>query len=153
MKQGVNKKLTLKEVSIILFRRNKITAGLIYTSLLMNIFLWGGLLFLFKKGQAILIGHYNVFFGVDTFIDIIHRSNIWELFFPAIGGLFFLLLNIAISIFFILQLNISVGEEKKDVFISNRAISFLGSRLLLIGAWVLQLVLLVYLIAIYFINN
>ena len=144
----------IKSVSVILLWKNKVTAGLIYTSLLMNALVWLGLFMLIKGGQNILIGHYNVFFGIDVIIDVTSRGDLCNLFLPAIGGLFFIVLSVLMSIFLILQLDRTtvISEKMTENFISNRAISFVGSRLLLIGAWFLQLVLLVYLVAIWLIN-
>jgi hypothetical protein len=144
----------IKEVGRILFWENKITAGLIYSGLLINSIVVIGLIILFKSGQDVLIGHYNVFFGIDKLIKATNKNDLWELLTPPIVGLFFLIVSVLMSIFFILQLDRTVAGDKKngEVFVSNRAISFIGSRLLLIGAWVVQLILAVYLLAIWLIN-
>lgn len=155
-KKGRQKKIQRgKEIGKILFWRNKITASLIYTSLLINALVWLGLFILIKGDQPVLIGHYNVFFGIDILVNLSDRSSLWRLFLPPIGGLFFLILNIIMSVFFILQLDRVVTKEEivKDAFVSNRALSFMGSRLLLVGAWLIQLILAVYFIAIWLINN
>jgi len=144
----------IKEVSKILFWKNKITASLIGASLLMNIIVWLGLFMLTKSERPVLIGHYNVFFGIDVLIDLVDRSNLWRLFLPPAGGLFFLGLSIGMSIFFIVQLDNNIVERTpKNSFVSNKSLSFMGSRLLLIGAWLVQLILVVYVIAVWFINR
>ena len=144
----------IKEVGKILFWENKITAILIGMSVLMNVVVWVGLFVLTRGGQDVLIGHYNVFFGIDVLVDLTDKNNLWKLFLPSIGGLFFLLVSVAMSFFLILQLDRgSVEDEIKDSFVSNKSLSFMGSRLLLIGAWLVQLILIVYLISIWFINK
>jgi len=142
------------EIGSILFWKNKIAAGLIYSSLVINLLVWIGLLALIKKSQEVLIVHYNVFFGIDRIVNLIEKNSLGEIFLVPMGGLVFLLLSIVVAIFLIIQFDdnseIKMG---RNVFISNRSISFVGSRLLLIGAWLLQLILLVYLVAIELINK
>ena len=143
----------ISKVSKILFWENKITASLIYSSLFVNALIWLGLFLLTRGGQSILVGHYNVFFGIDILIDLADKNNLWKLFLAPMGGLFFLGLSMVMSIFFILQLDIGATEEEiKNSFVSNKALSFMGSRLLLIGAWLVQLILVVYLVSMWFIN-
>jgi len=154
--KGKQKKIhRIKEISKILFWRNKVTASLIYTSLLINALVWLGLFVLAKGDHSALIGHYNVFFGIDMLINLADENSLWKLFLPPIGGLFFLILSVMMSVFFILQLDIVSAKEKKikNDFVSNKALSFVGSRLLLIGAWLVQLILVVYLMATWLINN
>ena len=149
--KGIKK---IGRVGKILFWENKITASLIYTSLGSNILVWLGLFFLLKTGQHILIGHYNVFFGIDVLVDLADKNNLWKLFLPPIGGLVFLCLSVMMSIFFILQLDLDMSDKMiKNSFVSNKALSFVGSRLLLIGAWLVQLILVVYLLTTWFINR
>ncbi len=144
----------ISKVGKILFWENKITASLIYSSLFVNAVIWLGLFFLTRGEQSILVGHYNVFFGIDILIDLADKNNLWKLFLPPMGGLFFLGLSIVMSIFFILQLDVGAMEEEiENSFVSNKALSFMGSRLLLIGAWLVQLILVVYLISMWFINR
>jgi len=144
----------ISEISKILFWKNKITMVLIGTSFVLNIIVWLGLFMLTKNGQTILIGHYNVFFGVDTIINLAENGNSWELFLPPMGGLFFLVVSILMSIFLILQLDRGTSEKEiKNSFVSNKSLSFMSSRLLLIGTWVVQLILVVYLISIWLINK
>jgi hypothetical protein len=155
IRKGIQKNIQkIKEVAVILFWENKITASLIGTSLLMNAVVWLGLFILVKKGQSVLIGHYNVFFGIDVLINLADKNSLGQLFLPPIGGIFFLLMSVIMSIFFILQLDrVTIEEEIKEAFVSNKSLSFMGSRLLLIGAWLVQLILIVYLISIWFINR
>jgi hypothetical protein len=142
------------KVGRILFWENKITASLIYSSLFVNALICLGLFLLTRGDTSILVGHYNVFFGIDILIDLADKNNLWKLFLPPMGGLFFLGLSIIMSIFFILQLDLGAAEEEiKNSFVSNKALSFMGSRLLLIGAWLVQLILVVYLISAWFINR
>jgi hypothetical protein len=151
-KQDLVKKIC--KICKILLWKNKIAASLIYSSVFINILIWVGLFLLMKGNQGILVGHYNAFFGIDVLIDLADTDNLWRLFLPPIGGLLFLILSVAMSIFFILQLDIgAVDNEIKNSFVSNKALSFMGSRLLLIGAWLVQLILMVYLVAIWFINR
>ena len=103
---------------------------------------------LIRNSQEILIGHYNVFFGVDKIIDLSKEAERLEIFLPAMGGLFLILLTIVMSIFLIIQFDEEKIAKGNVNFISNKSISFVGSRLLLISAWLLQLILIVYLIAI-----
>jgi len=144
----------IKEISIIFLWENKVTAWIIYTSLLFNFLTHFGLYILFRKGQAVLITHYNVFFGIDAIVNTTDNLRLWQLFIPPLGGLFFLLLSIVMSILLVIQLDRVVMDvtKKKNYFISSKSVSFIGSRLLLIGAWSLQLVLLIYLIAIWKVN-
>ncbi len=144
----------IKEVSRILFWENKVTMGLIYTSIAMNLLVWTGFFLLIKRVQGILIGHYNVFFGIDVLINTAEKSSLWKVFLPSIGGLFFLVLSILMSIFLILQLDRTavVEDEIEGALISNKSLSFIGSRLLLIGAWLVQLIIIVCFIAIWRIN-
>ena len=152
-----NKKIIVDKINKVcksLFWKNKIAAGLIYGSLFLNGLFWLGIYFLVKNSQGIFVGHYNVFFGIDGFVDVSNGENWGNIFSVPMGGLFFLLLSIVMSIFLIMQFDKEVKEvdERSDSLITNRAISFMGSRLLLIAAWSLQLILLVYLIAIWKIN-
>ena len=144
----------VKDVGVILFWKNKITASLIYSSFVMWLVVVAGLFLLVRREQGVLIGHYNAFFGIDVLINTNDRAELWELFLPVLGGFFFLLVSVLMSFFFILQLDRTAVDlkEPKDSLVSNRAISFVGSRLLLIGAWLVQLVMIVYLIAIWLIN-
>jgi hypothetical protein len=155
MKKGDMKiRQKIIEIGSILFWKNKIAAGLIYSSLVINLLVWIGLLALIKKSQEVLIVHYNVFFGIDRIVNLIEKNSLGEIFLVPMGGLVFLLLSIVVAIFLIIQFDdnseIKMG---RNVFISNRSISFVGSRLLLIGAWLLQLILLIYLVAIELINK
>ena len=144
----------MKEVGKILFWKNKITAILIYTSILINLLVSLGLFLLTKGDQTVIIAHYNVFFGIDVLVNIADKGSLWEVFLPPVGGMFFLMLSILMSIFLILQLDITASEteEAEGALVSNKALSFMGSRLLLIGAWLVQLIIAVFFITIWRIN-
>ena len=142
----------IKKVIISLLWQNRLTAIIIYSSLVLNAFVWVLFYLLIKNSQRILIGHYNVFFGVDRIIDISKKTGKLEILLPAMGGLFLIFLTVIMSIFLIVQFNEKKTVSDNVIFISNKSISFVGSRLLLISAWLLQLILIIYLIAISRIN-
>jgi hypothetical protein len=155
MKKGdVKTRQKIIGIGSILFWKNKITAGLIYSSLIINLLVWLGLVALIKKSQEVVIAHYNVFFGIDKIVNLTEKGSLVEIFLVPMGGLVFLLLSIVMAVFLIVQFDDNAEIKMgRDVFISNRSISFVGSRLLLMGAWLLQLILLIYLVAVELINK
>ncbi len=137
----------LIKMSRILLWRDKITVTIIYTSVLLNLGVWVIMGWLLKyNSQGVIIEHYNVFFGIDMMVDMVNGVSWWEILFIPLGGLIFLVLSFVMSVVLMIQFNtLSEKVDKKvDNLISNRSIGFISSRLLLIGAWILQLILLVY---------
>ncbi len=142
-------------MSQILLWKDKITVTIIYTSVLLNLGVWLVMGWLLKyNSQGVIIGHYNVFFGIDTMVDMSNGTSQWEILFVPLGGLIFLVLSFMMSVLLMVQFNnLSEKVDKKvDSLISNKSIGFISSRLLLIGAWILQLILLVYSLMILRIN-
>ena len=142
-------------MSQILLWKDKITVTIIYTSVLLNLNIWLVMGWLLKyNSQGVIIGHYNVFFGIDTMVDMSNGASQWEILFVPLGGLIFLVLSFMMSVLLMVQFNnLSEKVDKKvDSLISNKSIGFISSRLLLIGAWILQLILLVYSLMILRIN-
>jgi len=142
----------IKKISASLLWQNKLTAVIIYSSLGLNALVWLLSYLLMKNSQGILIGHYNVFFGVDKIIDLSNGVGKLEIFLSAMGGFFLILLTIVMSIFLTIQFDEEKIARDNINFISNKSISFVGSRLLLINSWLLQLILIIYLIAISRVN-
>jgi hypothetical protein len=158
MKKGAGKIWrNFLRIGKVLFWENKIAAGLIYSGLVFNLSLWAGLILLMKKSQGVFIAHYNVFFGIDKMMDLSEGIDWWESLLVPAGGLIVWVLSVLVAIFLIIQFDddvkIKLSGKTEEVFVSNRSIGFVGSRLLLIGAWLLQLVLLIYLLAIWLINK
>ncbi len=141
-------------MSQILLWKNKITALIIYTGLLLNLIIWGVLGWLLLHSREIIIEHYNVFFGIDKIIDLTDKKNWWELLSIPLGGLIFLVLSFIMSVLLMIQFNSlpAITDKKINDLITNKSIGFISSRLLLIGAWVLQLILIVYSLMILRIN-
>ncbi len=142
-------------MSHILLWRDKMTVIIIYTSVLLNFGVWLAMGWLLKyNSQGVIIGHYNVFFGIDTMVDMSNGASQWEVLFVPLGGFIFLGLSFAMSVLLMVQFNNSSEKIDKKVnsLISNKSIGFIGSRLLLIGAWILQLTLLVFSLMILRIN-
>ncbi len=144
----------LIKMSQILLWKNKITALIIYTGLLLNLIIWGLLGWLLIHNKGIIIEHYNVFFGIDKMINLADRDSWWELLSIPLGGLIFLVLSFIMSILLMIQFNSlpAITDKKINDLITNKSIGFVSSRLLLIGAWVLQLILIVYSLMILRIN-
>jgi len=136
---------------------DKVMMLIIYSALFLNLSVWIGLYFLLRKETEIFIAHYNVFFGIDFLIDIANGENRWQLLWVPAGGLLFWFLSFLLAVFLRKQFPATVqnkmSKKMPGELISNRSIGLVGGRLLLIGAWCLQVILLVYLLAIYRING
>ncbi|GEM_PF-1944641 len=142
------------EVLEVLFWKNKVLVFLVYSSLFLNLLIWGVLFWFFKNaGEYNLIIHYNVYLGVDGILINDEPQSWFNLFLPAAGGFLFWLISVWLSVFLIFQLDrFDNNKSALSSFISNRSISFVSVRILLISAWMLQLVLLVYIISLWVIN-
>ncbi len=142
------------EILGILFWENKILAFLVYTSLFLNLLIWGALFWFLKNaGEHNLVIHYNVYLGVDGILINDGPQSWFNLFLPAAGGFLFWLISVWLSVFLIFQLDrFDNNRSALSSFISNRSISFVSVRILLISVWMLQLILLVYIISLWVIN-
>jgi len=154
----------LEEVKLILFP-DKLFFWLVLTSLVANLAVWLGVFYFSRQPKEVFIGHYNIFFGVDRFLNLHQAADIQELFFIPLIGLFFLLFNLFLAIFLVYQLkgrptiicrqgnNSSAQRQwRQDILITNQEIGLLGGKLLLMAALILQIVLSVYLIALKIVN-
>ena len=144
------------KMSYILLWRDKATVLIIYSGILLNLVVWIIMGWLLRRNsQGVIIGHYNVFFGIDAIVDVTNRQSWLEILFIPFGGLIFLGLSFMLSVLLMVQFNKPLdGDANRNVndFVTNKSIGFISSRLILIGAWTLQIVLLLYSIMILRIN-
>jgi hypothetical protein len=81
-----------------LLLKNKLLAFFVWTSLLLNAFSWGGVVWLINLNQPELIFRYNTYLGISQIIDISQGVVFWEVFQVPLQALGVLLLNLGACI-------------------------------------------------------
>jgi hypothetical protein len=96
--------------------------------------------------------HYNSFLGIDRWLDIHLEQNFWETFSVPMGAtllLFFNLISVGVLYFQARKISGKRGGGKAQL----ETVNFLAGRLMLGGNLVLQIIVLVYVIAIFLVNK
>ncbi len=136
------------------FFRNKFLIGIFLIGLLLNlaswIIFWLGLDF----DKTALILHYNSFFGIDKIAINSEDRHFLDIFFVVFSGLIIMLVNNLLGGFLICskQNKLQIIKcEKKDL--NEISVSTLGGYFLILAGLILQIVILVYTIAIVLVNR
>lgn len=145
-----------------LFWRNKKLASLAYAGFFLNAVAWGLLYWLYSSGHPGLVLHYNAFLGIDIFRyiggDI---KEIVEIFITPLSGLCFLLINLIISICLLNMSSVDFTKDSarvKNGDVQNNQkkeleVYVFGAYMIISGNIVLQTAILVYTVAIVFVNQ
>lgn len=150
-----------------LFRAKKVSAFFVYGSLFLNLASWTLLVWLVRNEQSIVILHYNAFMGIDVIANFDIQKDYFQIFIAPIGGAFIFFLNLIISYILCIQSEIfelshrtnelaqkkSLNKALHSTKICQDDINMLGIYLILGGSLVLQLIVLLYTIAIIWVNR
>lgn len=129
---------------------NKKLAFLILSGLLVNLAGVLALKFFFPFQQETVILHYNAFLGIDQ-VEFNFSTNRLKIFLPSIGGALIWLINfiLGLSLYFTSKENkINQGSSPERF-----KTSCLGAYLLWLAGDIVQIFVLVYVLAIIFINQ
>lgn len=141
-----------KEIFFELFWRKRFSAFFIYGSLLLNGAAWAVLWQLTKLNQEIIILHYNAYLGIDVMLNSADEF-FPDLFLVVIGGAAILLLDILLSAILLYLSDVldkdktKVGQLKKEM-----DVNLLGSNLIIVGGFLVQVAIFIYSMAILFVN-
>jgi len=146
----------MKNIKIYLksFSQDKLLMTVFFGGVILNliswIIFWVGLDF----DKTALILHYNSFFGIDKFAFDAEEQNFLDVFFVAFGGLMIMIINYSLGAFLILA---NLGNKKetisKEEGLVEISISELGGYFLFWSGMILQVFILVYTVAIIFVNR
>lgn len=128
---------------------------LILSGLLTNILGWIFLRWQINADQTTMILHYNSFLGIDV-IDFNFQEGYYQIFFVSLGGLLIWLINTILGLMLIKQSAFFSGGKKEiDRSQLEKKVDekIVGSYLLWGGSLLVQLIILVYVIAIVMVNK
>ncbi len=133
---------------------------IIVVALVVNLLEWLWLWKMVKGSQEVLITHYNVFFGVDSVVNVGESGFFWKIFFVPLGGLIFIVLGAIISVALFLMLNYSILQsdsfsyvpKKNAKLVDKLSIAYFGANFLLLATLLVQVILLVYLLSLKIVN-
>lgn len=127
---------------------------LILGGLLINILGWIFLKWQINCDQSTMILHYNSFLGIDV-IDFDFRRTCYQIFFVSLSGLVIWLINTILGIMLIKQSNFFSAKVdfKKQQIEKRMDEKIVGGYLLWSGSLFVQLIILVYILAINMINK
>ncbi len=142
-------KMSLKK-----FFKNKSISFILLIGILLNSVIWIIFWLNLDLNEMSLVVHYNSFFGIDKFSVNSTGNRLFEIFFVPFVGLLILFINYFLGGFLVYSGWKKVGEEKfKKISSENFSTSMIGGFLILITGVSLQLVILVYSIAIVLVNR
>lgn len=153
---AIERDKTMKDLKIFfqLFFKNKFFLIILISSFLLNLSLWIILGLGLDFDKTVLILHYNSFFGIDKISVNAEDQRFLNVFFVSGGGLFIMLIDYLLG-FLLLFLNwknssknILKKTDKKELSTVE-----LGGYFLFLSGLVLQVLILVYTIAIVLVNR
>ncbi len=119
-------------------------------NLLVWLIFWLGLDF----NKTALIIHYNAFFGIDKLSVDSGYNRFFEIFFAPASSLLVLIINYLLGSFLIFSGWKKTEEERLENIKSEKiSASILGGFLILIAAVILQIIVLIYSVAIWLVNK
>lgn len=149
--KGIMEKFNLfwKKLSGFFLNKKKLVV-LIFGGLVLNIIGVLALKFFFPFNQETVILHYNAFLGIDE-VEFAFSANKIRIFMPLIGGGLIWLINLLLGffLFFFNQEAVLEEENRPEKF----KISRLGAYLLWLAGDIVQVFVLVYVLAVIFINS
>lgn len=114
------------------------------------IIFWVGLDF----DKTALILHYNSFFGIDKIAINSDERHFLDVFFVTFYGLLVMIVNYLLGLFLIFSGNgNSKGEVSEKINFEEISTSKLGGYFLLLSGMILQIVIIIYTIAIVLVNR
>ncbi len=129
---------------------NKLSAFFIYGGLILNFASWAVLWQLTKLNQEIIILHYNAYLGIDLMLN--SSENLFpDLFLVAIGGIIIFLLDILLAAL-LLYFSGFLDRKGKCEKEKEMDVNLLGSNLIIVGGFLVQLAIFLYSMAILFVN-
>lgn len=145
-----------KEIFFELFWHRRFSAFFIYGSLLLNGVAWAVLWQLTKLNQEIIILHYNSYLGIDVMLN--SAEEIFpDLFLVVIVGAVILFLDIFLSAILLYLSGVLDGKksgkkEKECESEKELDVNLLGSNLIVMGGFLVQVAIFIYSVAILFVN-
>ena len=136
------------------FFKNKLLITTFLIGLLLNLTAWAIFWWGLDFDKTALILHYNSFFGIDKLAVNSAERNFLDVFFVIVGGLSLMLINFILGGFLIFSKKkhlITDDSEKNNL--NKIAISTLGGYFIFFAGLILQIVILVYAIAIVLVNR
>ncbi len=136
------------------FIQNKILMTILISGFLLNlaawIIFWIGLDF----DKTALILHYNAFFGIDRIALNSEEKRFFNVFFVAFSGLIIMVINYILGIFLIFSGWKNFNEDDSEkVEPREMSTAFFGGYFLFLAGMILQIVILVYTVAIILVNR
>lgn len=136
------------------FFKSKTLGAILIIGLLLNLAVWAIFWFSLDFDRTALILHYNSFFGIDKFSLNSTNNRFMEIFFAPLSGLLILFINYLLGGFLVYSGWKKTGEEQLEKISSEKfSASILGGFLILMAGIILQLIILIYSVAIVLVNK
>jgi hypothetical protein len=142
--------MALSKKSFKNFFKNKFLLTVLITGFIFNLAGWLAFYFGLDLNKNSLILHYNSFFGIDRIFVNAEEKKIWEIFFAPLGGFFVLVFNYFLGIILVFG---GWDKSNQQYDLKNLPTSILGGYFILFSAIILQIVILMYTIAIVLVNR
>jgi len=138
------------------FFHSKIFLIILGFSLILNLASWVIFRFGLDFDKTALILHYNSFFGIDRIVVNSEDRKFLDIFFASFGGLLVIIINYILGMLLVFSSRKFLpGEENisKPFDLNKMPIAFLGGYFLFFFGLILQIVILVYTMAIVLVNR
>lgn len=138
------------------FFHSKFFLIILGVSLILNLASWFIFLFGLDFDKTALILHYNSFFGIDRIVVNSEDRKFLDIFFASFGGLLIIAINYILGMLLVFSSRKILSEEKnisKPFDLNKMPIAFLGGYFLFFFGLILQIVILVYTVAIVLVNR